>query len=277
MNVGDTLVRAVVVDDEPAARDVIRTLLAEHPRVVLVGEAGNGRDAVELVRRTRPDLLFLDIGMPDADGFTVLSELGADVPRGVVFVTAHDEYAVRAFEVYALDYLLKPFGRPRFAAAVTRALESLNALDALTLQRTLASMNAGRADGEGPEGVATLDPPVTPERRPVRRIGVRTGTRVVLVEVERIDWLEAWGDYARIHAGSGTHLVGQSLQSLEGVLDPAEFLRIHRGSIVRLTRIRELLREADGSGAVVLESGVRLRVARGRWDALRVALEMEQG
>lgn len=277
MNVGDTLVRAVVVDDEPAARDVIRTLLAEHPRVVLVGEAGNGRDAVELVRRTRPDLLFLDIGMPDADGFTVLSELGADVPRGVVFVTAHDEYAVRAFEVYALDYLLKPFGRPRFAAAVTRALESLNALDALTLQRTLASMNAGRADGEGPEGVATLDPPVTPERRPVRRIGVRTGTRVVLVEVERIDWLEAWGDYARIHVGNGTHLVGQSLQSLEGVLDPAEFLRIHRGSIVRLTRIRELLREADGSGAVVLESGVRLRVARGRWDALRVALEMEQG
>ena len=277
MNVGDTLVRAVVVDDEPAARDVIRTLLAEHPRVVLVGEAGNGRDAVELVRRTRPDLLFLDIGMPDADGFTVLSELGADVPRGVVFVTAHDEYAVRAFEVYALDYLLKPFGRPRFAAAVTRALESLNALDALTLQRTLASMNADRADGEGPEGVATLDPPVTPERRPVRRIGVRTGTRVVLVEVERIDWLEAWGDYARIHVGNGTHLVGQSLQSLEGVLDPAEFLRIHRGSIVRLTRIRELLREADGSGAVVLESGVRLRVARGRWDALRVALEMEQG
>ena len=211
MNVGDTLVRAVVVDDEPAARDVIRTLLAEHPRVVLVGEAGNGRDAVELVRRTRPDLLFLDIGMPDADGFTVLSELGADVPRGVVFVTAHDEYAVRAFEVYALDYLLKPFGRPRFAAAVTRALESLNALDALTLQRALGSRNAGRADGEGPEGVATLDPPVTPERRPVRRIGVRTGTRVVLVEGERIDWLEAWGDYARIHVGKGTPPVGQSL------------------------------------------------------------------
>lgn len=277
MSIGEAPVRAVVADDEPAARDVVRTLLAEHPRIVLVGEAGNGRDAVALVRRTRPDLLFLDIQMPDADGFAVLSELGAETPRGVVFVTAHDEYAVRAFEVYALDYLLKPFGRPRFAAAVTRALESLNALDALTLQRTLASMNAGRADGEGPERVATLDPPVTPERRPVRRIGVRTGTRVVLVEVERIDWLEAWGDYARIHVGSGTHLVGQSLQSLEGALDPAEFLRIHRGSIVRLTRIRELLREADGSGAVVLESGVRLRVARGRWDALRVALEMEQG
>lgn len=277
MSVGEAPVRAVVADDEPAARDVVRTLLAEHPRIVLVGEAGNGRDAVAVVRRTRPDLLFLDIQMPDADGFAVLSELGADVPRGVVFVTAHDEYAVRAFEVYALDYLLKPFGRPRFAAAVTRALESLNALDALTLQRTLASMNAGRADGEGPAGIATLDPPVTPERRPVRRIGVRTGARVVLVEVERIDWLEAWGDYARIHVGTATHLVGQSLQSLEGVLDPAEFLRIHRGSIVRLTRIRELQREADGSGAVVLESGVRLRVARGRWDALRVALEMEQG
>ncbi|MHB1330297.1 MAG: LytR/AlgR family response regulator transcription factor, partial [Gemmatimonadales bacterium] len=263
MSFGEAQVRAVVVDDEPTSRDVVRTLLAEHPRIVLVGEAGNGRGAVELVRRTRPDLLFLDIQMPDADGFSVLSELGAEVPRGVVFVTAHDEHAVRAFEVYALDYLLKPFGRPRFAAAVARALERLNALDALTLQRTVASMTADRAGGSVPEGLATLDPPVTPERRPVRRIGVRTGSKVVLVEVERIDWLEALGDYARIHAGSQTHLVGQSLQSLESVLDPGEFVRIHRGSIVRLTRIRELLRETDGSGAVVLESGVRLRVARG--------------
>lgn len=277
MSVGEAPVRAVVVDDEPAARDVVRTLLAEHPRVVLVGEAGNGRGAVDLVRQTRPDLLFLDIQMPDADGFAVLSELGGEVPRGVVFVTAHDEHAVRAFEVYALDYLLKPFGRPRFAAAVTRALERLNALDALTLQRTVASMTADRAGGNRAEDVAVLDPPATPERRPIRRIGVRTGAKIVLVDVEKIDWLEAWGDYARIHAGSQTHLVGQSLQSLENVLDPGEFLRIHRGSIVRLSRIRELLRETDGSGAVVLENGVRLRVARGRWEALRVALEMEQG
>lgn len=267
-------IRAVVVDDEPAARDVVRTLLALHPRIVLVGEAGDGRGAVELVRRTRPDLLFLDIQMPDADGFSVLSELGDEVPRGVVFVTAHDEHAVRAFEVYALDYLLKPFGRPRFAAAVHRALERLNALDALAFQRTVASMTASTRTGAG---VASLDPPVTPERPPVRRIGVRTGSKVVLVDVAAIDWLEASGDYARIHTGARSHLVGQSLQSLEGVLDPADFIRIHRGSIVRLCRIRELAREADGSGAILLESGVRLRVARGRWDALRAALEMEQG
>src|SRR5262249_47257546 len=133
-------VRVVVVDDEPSARDVVVTLLAEHPRVDVVGTATNGVEAVDVIRRERPDLLFLDIQMPDQDGFAGLSALGADVPAGVVFVTAHDEHAIRAFEVHALDYLLKPFGRPRFSAAVSRALERLSAIDALTLQRTLASM-----------------------------------------------------------------------------------------------------------------------------------------
>lgn len=271
------VVRAVVVDDEPAAREVVRTLVAEHSRIVVVGEAGNGRDAVEVVRRTRPDLLFLDIQMPDADGFGVLASLGADVPRGVVFVTAHDEHAVRAFEVHALDYLLKPFGRPRFTAALTRALERLEALDALTLQRTLASMAADREADAGPPGVGAMDPPIRDQRRPLQRIGVRTGSKVVLVEVASIDWLEALGDYTRIHAGKETYVVGQSMQSLENALGPADFLRIHRGSIVRLDRIRRLHRESDGGGAIMLQDGVRLRVARGRWETLRVALEMEQG
>ena len=117
------VVRAVVVDDEPTAREVVRTLLTEHPTIEVVGEATNGKEAVLLVRQLRPDLLFLDIQMPDQDGFRVLESLGDDVPRGIVFVTAHDEHAIRAFDVHALDYVLKPFGRPRFKAAVTRALE----------------------------------------------------------------------------------------------------------------------------------------------------------
>ncbi|MBL8984992.1 MAG: response regulator, partial [Gemmatimonadetes bacterium] len=146
MNRADPI-RAVVVDDEPAARDVVLTLLAEQTRIEVVGQAGNGRAAIELVRRTRPDLLFLDIQMPDEDGFGVLAALGDEVPRGVVFVTAHDEHAIRAFDVHALDYVLKPFGRPRFAAAVARALERLDALDALTLRRTLASMADDRKAG----------------------------------------------------------------------------------------------------------------------------------
>src|SRR5678810_1261019 len=155
-------VRAVVVDDEPAARDVVITLLADHAGVSVIGEATNGREAVDVVRRTRPDLLFLDIQMPDLDGFGVLDALGGDVPRGVVFVTAHDEHAIRAFDVHALDYILKPFGKPRFGAAVTRALERLSALDALTMQRTLASMAddrraAGDQAGELSLGETTKD------------------------------------------------------------------------------------------------------------------------
>ena len=132
--------RAIVVDDEPDARDVVRTLLAAHEGIRVVGEATNGRDAVALVRRERPDIVFLDVQMPDLDGFGVLEQLGDAVPRAVVFVTAHDEHAIRAFEMHALDYVLKPFGRPRFDAAVARAIERLSALDALSLQRTLASM-----------------------------------------------------------------------------------------------------------------------------------------
>ena len=264
-----TTVRAIVVDDEPYAREGVLTLLAAHPEVRVIGEASNGRDAVELVRRKRPDLLFLDIQMPDQDGFGVLEALGEDVPRGVVFVTAHDEHAIRAFEVHALDYILKPFGRPRFSAAVSRAIERLSALDALTLQRTLASMADDRRAGEEPAGELSL-------ARPLRRIGVRTGTKTILVPVETIDWIEAFGDYARIHVGTRVHLVAQRMHALEEALDGGVFLRVHRSLIINVARVRELHRDVDGGGMIVLADGVRLRVARGRWDALRDALEMQE-
>ena len=272
-------VRAVVVDDEPEARAVVATLLAEHPEVAVVGEAGNGRAALDVVRRTRPDLLFLDIQMPDADGFAVLEALGAEVPRGVVFVTAHDEHALRAFEVHALDYVLKPFGRPRFGAAVARALERLHALDALTLQRTLASMAHDRraAAGGEPAGELADEPPASADHADVRaagprRLGVRIGTRVVLVDVDDVDWVEADGDYARIHAGRQRYVVAQRMHALERLLDAGPFLRVHRSVIVNLRRVRALHRDADGGGALVLHDGVRLRVARGRWEAVEGAL-----
>src|SRR5688500_7015045 len=175
--------RALVVDDEPTAREAVTTLLAEHPTVEVVGEATNGKEAVQLVRRLRPDLLFLDIQMPDQDGFRVLEMLGHDVPRGLVFVTAHDEHAIRAFDVHALDYVLKPFGRPRFRAAVTRALDGLRAMDALTMQRTLASMAADRdADartaGELSIGDAVPEPGPKSRATLPRRIGVRNGAKI---------------------------------------------------------------------------------------------------
>ena len=273
-------VRAVVVDDEPTAREVVMTLLAEHPTVEVVGQATNGKEAVQLVRHLKPDLLFLDIQMPDQDGFGVLEDLGDDVPRGIVFVTAHDEHAIRAFDVHALDYVLKPFGRPRFRAAVTRALEGLRAMDVLTMQRTLASMAADRADsvpagelsfGETGADATSKAKPTTP-----RRIGVRNGAKITLVDIDAIDWVEASGDYARIHAGKGTYLVSQRMHALERLLEAREFVRVHRSLIVNVKRIKELHRDPDGGGTLVLADGVRLRVARGRWEAMERALEMEE-
>jgi len=173
--------------------------------------------------------------------------------------------------------VLKPFGKPRFGAAVSRALERLSALDALTLQRTLASMADDRRAGAEPAGELALgETPKDESRAPPRRLGVRTGTKTVLVDVEAIDWVEALGDYARIHAGKGTHLVSQRMHALERLLEAGDFIRIHRSLIVNLKRVRELHREADGSGFIVLHDGVRLRVARGRWELLQGALEMEE-
>jgi two-component system LytT family response regulator len=230
----------------------------------------------------RPDLLFLDIQMPDQDGFGVLDALGADVPRGIVFVTAHDEHAIRAFDVHAFDYVLKPFGRPRFRAAVTRALDGLSALDALTLHRTLASMANDRKADAAPAGELSIgegEPESDGQEKrsaPPRRIGVRTGAKIAIVDVDAIDWVEASGDYARIHAGKQTHLVSQRMHALERMLEAADFIRVHRSLIVNVKRVRELHRESDGGGTMVLTDGVRLRVARGRWEAMEKALEMEE-
>lgn len=273
-------VRAVVVDDEPTGREAVTTLLAEHPSVRVVGEASNGKEAVQLVQRLRPDLLFLDIQMPDQDGFRVLEELGDDVPRGIVFVTAHDEHAIRAFDVHALDYVLKPFGRPRFRAAVIRALDGLSGMDALTMQRTLASMAADRSADARPAGELSLGEPAETGARtratPPRRIGVRNGAKITLVDVDAIDWVEASGDYARIHSGKHRYLVSQRMHALERLLEAREFVRVHRSLIVNVRRVRELHRDADGGGTLVLTDGVRLRVARGRWEAMERALEMEE-
>ncbi len=272
---GRTLVRALVADDEPAAREAVITMLAEHSGVQVVGEATNGTEAVERVRTLRPDLLFLDIQMPDRDGFGVLEALGDDVPRGVVFVTAHDEHALRAFEVHALDYILKPFGRPRFRAAVARALTRLSALDALTLRNTLASMAGDRRAGARSAGELAVETPSAPAVAP-RRLGVRTGALVEVVEISAIDWIESYGDYARVHVGRQTHVVAERMHALERLVEGGEFLRVHRSLIVNLQRVRRLHREPDGGGTLVLDSGVRLRVARGRWEALQAALRIHE-
>lgn len=265
-------VRAVVVDDEPAAREAIRTFLATLPPVQVVGEAGNAGDAIDVVRAERPDLLFLDVQMPDNDGFWVLDALGDDVPAGVVLVTAHDEYAQRAFEVHAVDYVMKPFGRPRFVEAVARALRRLEAEEALGMRETLRSLvQSVRRGGDGPASL--LRPPSDGLQGAMpARLGVRVGSRTTLVELADIDWVEADRDLVRVHVGGRVHLVAGRMRDFEDALDPSRFLRVHRSAIVNLERVGVLDREKDGGGSVVLSSGVRLRVARGRWEALEKAL-----
>lgn len=260
---------ALVVDDEPAARDAVAGFLAEEPAVEVVGEAAGGEEAVRRTRELRPDLLFLDVQMPGLDGFAVVEALGEEVPPGVVFVTAHDEHAVRAFEVHALDYVLKPFGAPRFRAAVARALRGLQAEEALSARRTLEAMLQGRRADAAEAG--TLDAADRSGRGPAR-LGVRVGNRTVIVDLRSVDWVEADGDYARLHAGGRVHVVSERMHALESLLPGERFVRIHRSVIVNLDRVRELRRDPEGGGAVVLEDDVRLRVARGRWETLERAL-----
>lgn len=268
-----TRIRALVVDDEPAARDAVKTLLEEMPRIDVVGEAGTGRQAVEQVRTLSPDLLFLDIQMPDLDGFGVLEALGDGVPRAVVLVTAHDQYAQQAFEVRALDYVMKPFGRPRFLAAVERAVRRLDAEDALSLKETLRSLIQGVRPG--PDEAGPVEWSHEPEGRQALRLGVRVGTRTILVNVADIDWVEADRELMKVHVGERMHVASGRMRDFETLVAGGRFHRIHRSTIVNLDRIRILDRDRDGGGSVVLASGVQLRVARSRWDALEKALGLE--
>lgn len=266
--------RAVVVDDEPAARAAVTTFLSEVDEVEVVAEADDGGEAIELISTHRPDLLFLDIQMPSQDGFAVLEALGPEVPRGVVLVTAHGKYAQRAFDVHAVDYVTKPFGRPRFMAAVTRALHRLEADEALDMRTTLRSLVGSLAPDADRFAslITTVERGGSDFTAVPARLGVRLGSRTHLVEIDDIDWIEADGDFVRLHVGEQTHLLQTPMRELETLLAPARFFRIHRSIIVRLDRIDVLHRDPDGGGSVRIATGVSLRVARARWEALEEAL-----
>lgn len=262
-------IRAVVVDDEPAAREAILTFLADVTEVEVVGEARDGHEALDVIRSSAPDLVFLDVHMPGLSGFDVLDRLGDDVPRGVVLVTAHDEFALRAFDVHAVDYVTKPFGRRRFTAAVERAVRRLRADEALDQRVTIEALLERLRAEDTESGESEAEMIATDSNGGVtRRLGVRLGNRTTLVNVDEIDWVEADGDLLRLHVGDAVHLLRSSLRELTARLDSADFARVHRSVLVNISRIRTLQREPDGSGAVTLDTGVSLRVARARWDGL---------
>jgi len=239
-------IRTLIVDDEPLGRERIRTLLREDAEVEVVGECADGRQAIAAVERLKPDLLFLDVQMPEMDGFAVVDAIAARHLPAIIFVTAYDRYAVQAFEVHALDYLLKSFDRERFRSAVARAKEQIRRSREGALNERLAGL---LEDLESRKQRAT-------------RVVIKSAGRIFFLPVEEIDWVEAADNYVRIHAGVEAHLVRETLQSLEGRLDPARFLRIHRSTIVNLDRIRELHPLFHGDYAVRLRDGTELTLSR---------------
>jgi two-component system LytT family response regulator len=241
-----TRVRALIVDDEPLARERLKALLAGDPEIDLIGDCANGRDAIEEISVLSPDLVFLDIEMPEIDGFQVLESVAPEQMPLVVFVTAHGHHAVRAFEVHALDYLLKPYDRERFARTLQRAKERLvaDARDA-TADRTQAMLSE-----------------LNPHTRSRERLLIKVNDRMRLLRAEAIDWIEAEGKYVRVHAGGETYLLREAIGELSVQLDPRQFVRIHRSTIVNIDRIVELEPWFQGEYRVVLKDGTRLTLSR---------------
>jgi two-component system LytT family response regulator len=236
----------VIADDEPLGRERISTLLRDHPEVEIVGEVADGREAVAAVERLRPDLLFLDVQMPEMDGFAVLGAIAEKHLPAVIFVTAYDCYAVQAFQVHALDYLLKSYDRDRFENAVERAKNEIRR----------------SRDGAFNERVAGLLEDLESRKQRAVRLVIKSAGRIFFLRVEEIDWVEAADNYVRIHVGRDAHLVRETLQSLECRLDPKRFLRIHRSTIVNIDRIQELKPSFHGDYAVFLRDGTELTLSR---------------
>jgi two-component system LytT family response regulator len=253
----------VIVDDEAIARRRLRRLLGREQGVEIAAECRNGRDAIAEIRARAPDLVFLDVQMPELDGFAVLEALDPEHVPAVVFVTAYDHYAVRAFEVHALDYLLKPFSESRFRSAFRRARDLLaERNDRPPDGRILALLERLAADVGRPGATDHL-----------RRILVRTNGRVVFVRSSDVDWIEAAGNYVKLHVGRQAYLVRATLATIEERLDPATFARIHRSTIVNLDRIREMQPWFSGDSVLILHDGAKLRVTRTYREALERRLD----
>ena len=239
-------IRTLIVDDEPLGRERIRTLLGDDAEVEVVGECSNGKQAVAAIERTRPDLVYLDVQMPEMDGFAVLDAVAGEWMPAIIFVTAYDRYAVQAFEVHALDYLLKSFDRERFQGALQRAKEQIRRSQ----------------EGLWNERLTGLLEDLQARQTRLTRFVIRSAGRIFFLRVEEIDWLEAAGNYVRIHVGRESHLVRETLQSVEGRLDPAKFLRVHRSTVVNFDRIKEMQPLFHGDYVVRLRDGTELTLSR---------------
>jgi two-component system LytT family response regulator len=247
---------ALIVDDEPLARDGLRALLSRDPEVEAIYEARDGREAVASIRERNPGIVFLDVQMPEMDGFDVVRTIGAEFMPAVVFVTAHDQYAIQAFEINALDYLLKPVIEERFVKALARAKSRIHANGAADSSRQIMGLL---------ETIAS-------SQNYLKRLAVRSGGKTVFVDVEDLDWIQGAENYVELHAGGGTHLLHVTMNALEKSLHPEVFLRVHRSLIVNIGRIQDLQPGAHGEYLITLRDGTRLHSGRTYGDRLRSLL-----
>ncbi len=254
-------ISVLIVDDERAARERLRDLLVQEDDVEIVGTASNGREAVERIERLKPDLVFLDVQMPGLTGLEVVQQLDPQEMPEVIFVTAYNQYAVNAFEVAAIDYLLKPFEDERFEQALSRVRQKLSAQEMNDLHSRLADVLRHASENKPPEKPRFLE-----------RIAVEMRGQMRIVPVERIAFIAASGDYAELHTGNDTYVIREQMQVLEDRLDPGQFFRIHRSTIVRLEEIDALLYSEGGDYAVRLHDGKRLKVSRSRYEELQQRL-----
>jgi two-component system LytT family response regulator len=255
-------IRTVIVDDEPLGREGVRLLLQRAPIFVVVAEAANATEALDAINKLRPELVFLDISMPGKNGFDLLREIPAGLMPLVVFVTAHDQYAVPAFEVHALDYLLKPVSESRFAA---------------TLERVKSYIADRRQIEVSGRLVSLLDQlQLAADRRAtggyLERFAVRSGDSITFVLANDVDWISATDYYATLHCGRKSHLIREAIKELEAKLDPQRFVRIHRSTIVRIDRIKEVKRQLDGGYEIILHDTTRLKLSRSYLSALQSLL-----
>jgi two-component system, LytTR family, response regulator len=236
-------IKALIVDDEPLARSMTRRMLDGHAKIELVGECESGEEAVAAIRTQKPDLVFLDVQMPGLDGFAVIEALASERLPQIIFITAYDQYAVRAFDVHALDYLLKPFDRERFEQALRRAVRRIETEQSGKLNERILSLLAGR------------------EPRYLERFIIKAEGRVFFLKADEIEWIEAEGNYVTLHAGGKGHLFREAISSLETKLDPRKFQRIGRSAIVNLDSIRELQPWFRGDYKIILHDGAELKLS----------------
>lgn len=245
-------IKALIVDDEPLARERIKRFLTDERDIELIGECADGQEAVSAIQTLAPDLVFLDIQIPELDGFGVLEAVGVEQMPAVIFVTAYDRYALQAFDVNALDYLLKPYNRERFHKAVERARAQLS----------------NGAKGELSERLLSLLENLQPEQRYLERLMIKSSGRVFFLRTTEIDWIEAEGNYLRLHVGKESHLLRETMNRLAAKLDQNKFLRIHRSTLVNIERIKELQPLFSGDYVVILRDGKQLTLSRSYRDKL---------